>query len=479
MKTGVTVESGVVMAALDELDAVWDRLAGLPFSALDAEQTLAVLDRLEVHRRRLPAVEHGLLSHAQAVATPVELGAKSWRAVLAGRLGIGATDAGRRLAEAAQLGPRQTVTGESLEPELAATAAAQARGQIGADHVRVIRDFLAALPADVDPGTREAAEAQLGQLAGGLTPEGLRTVARQLLGYLDQDGTLDDEREHARKRGITLGCQELDGMSRLTGWVDPALRAALEAILAKLAAPGYCNPDDEQPCVDGVPSQAQISGDTRNGAQRTHDALTTVCTAMLASGQLGQHNGLPVTIVATATLAELSAAAGQAHTGGGALIPIPTLLKMAAAGAHPYLALFHSPRQIQLYYGRTRRTASPGQRLVLHATERGCTKPGCTTGAYHSQVHHAVRDWRHGGNTDIDELTLACPQDNRLVDDSPSGWTTRKRKHDNRTQWIPPRHLDRGQSRVNLYHHPERVLHPDGDAPDCAQDGDAAGDDPG
>jgi hypothetical protein len=30
-----------------------------------------------------------------------------------------------------------------------------------------------------------------------------------------------------------------------------------------------------------------------------------------------------------------------------------------AAQAHPYLALFHTPREIQLYYGRTRRTASP------------------------------------------------------------------------------------------------------------------------
>ncbi|MDT5182019.1 MAG: hypothetical protein QOJ20_4150, partial [Mycobacterium sp.] len=44
----------------------------------------------------------------------------------------------------------------------------------------------------------------------------------------------------------------------------------------------------------------------------------------------------------------------------------------------------------------------------------------------------------------------------------PGGWRTRKRK-DGRTEWIPPPHLDNGQSRVNDYHHPEHYLVPDED----------------
>lgn len=454
------MEATAVIIALDELDAAWDKLASLPIRALDAPQALLTLSRLEAQRRRQPAVEHALITHMQSQTTAAEMGAKSWRAVLSNRLGISGSDASRRIAEAAVLGPRRAVTGEPLEPQLASTAAAQARGEIGTEHVVVIREFMDHLPADIDPGTREAAESQLAQLAGGLTPEGLRKVARQLMGYLDRDGTLDDEREHARKRGITLGNQELDGMSRLSGWIDPELRATLDAIFVKLAGPGYCNPDDSDRCVDRTPSQAQIAGDTRTTAQRTHDALKAVCRAMLASGKLGQHNGLPVTVVATATLADLTAGTGLAHTGGGTQLPIPTLIRMAAE-AHPYLALFQNSREIQLYYGRARRTASPGQRLVLHALERGCTKPDCTAPPYQCQVHHAERDWQHGGNTNIDELTLACGCDNRLVGNTPTGWTTRKRKSDNRTEWLPPQHLDRGQSRVNQYHHPEKVLRPD------------------
>jgi hypothetical protein len=459
-----------LLSVLDQLEAVWDKLASLPVERLSAVQALTVAERLERHRRRLPTVEHALILQLQAQATPKEMGAKSWPVVVSGRLGISAADARRRLAEAAALGPRRALSGQPLQPELPATAAAQARGEIGTEHVTVIREFIDHLPADVDPGTAASAEAQLADLAGGLTPEGLRVLARQLMGYLDQDGTLDDEREHARKRGVSLGPQGLDGMSRLSGWITPELRATLDALLAKLAAPGYANPDDADQCTVGVPSQPQIDADTRSPAQRNHDALGALCRATLASGNLGQHNGLPLTIVATTTVAELSAAAGIAHTGGGTRLPIPTLIRMAATtGAHPYLALFDNPKKLRLYYGRSRRTASPAQRLALHHLDRGCTKPGCNAPPNRTQVHHARRDWQHGGATDINELTLACGCDNRLVNATPTGWTTRKRPHDNRTEWIPPPHLERGQPRINYYHHPEELLRAHGTEDDDPQ----------
>lgn len=112
---------------------------------------------------------------------------------------------------------------------------------------------------------------------------------------------------------------------------------------------------------------------------------------------------------------------------------------------------------------RTRRTASPAQRIMLHAKDPGCTRPGCTASGCRCQVHHAVDDWADGGQTNIDDLTLACPKDNRLV--KPGGWKTRKRS-DGRTEWIPPPHLDSGQSRVNDCHHPENLLLPKDDEVD-------------
>jgi hypothetical protein len=111
-----------------------------------------------------------------------------------------------------------------------------------------------------------------------------------------------------------------------------------------------------------------------------------------------------------------------------------------------------------LYLGRAKRLASPPQRLALHGKERGCTRPGCGVSGYWAQVHHAVADWKDDGETNIDELTFACPSDHRMLDKT--GWRTRKNAQGH-TEWLPPPELDTGQHRVNGYHHPERYLLPE------------------
>jgi hypothetical protein len=77
-------------------------------------------------------------------------------------------------------------------------------------------------------------------------------------------------------------------------------------------------------------------------------------------------------------------------------------------------------------------------------------------------VHHAAKDWAKGGNTDIDDLTLACPPDNQLVETG--GWTTRKLPNGD-TEWIPPPQLPMLKGGTNDYHHPERLLGNDSDPP--------------
>ena len=63
-----------------------------------------------------------MLARLQTETTAKEMGAKSWRQVLAIRWRISTSEAGRRLDEAAPLGPRRTLTGEPLEPILPCTA---------------------------------------------------------------------------------------------------------------------------------------------------------------------------------------------------------------------------------------------------------------------------------------------------------------------------------------------------------------------
>jgi hypothetical protein len=187
----------------------------------------------------------------------------------------------------------------------------------------------------------------------------------------------------------------------------------------------------------------------------------------LMSGELGSHQGMPVTITVTASLEDLQAKAGVARTGGGTLLPTTTVIRMAAH-SYNYLLLFDKAHRIELYKGRSTRFATKEQRLVLYALERGCTRPGCDVPPYWCQVHHAVTDWGTGGQSNIDELTLACGPDNRLVTED--GWTTRKNDK-GETEWIPPPHSpasgryphDTGQPRTNTNFHPERMLRGDED----------------
>jgi hypothetical protein len=278
-------------------------------------------------------------------------------------LRITKAEAGRRIDEAADLGERRALTGESLAPRLTATAATQREGIIVDGHVKVIRSFFAHVPAEVDPSTRETAEADLADKATGYRPDELAKYAQRIMDWLNPDGEFSDQ-ERARKRGITLGKQEFDGMSRITGLVTPEFRAAVEAMLAKLAAPGVCNPDDEAPVVDEAPSADAVRRDTRSQAQRNHDAVLAGLRGLLASGELGQHNGLPVSIVVTASLKDLEAAAGKALTGGGTLVPMSDVIRWAGH-AHHYLAISDNGKPLALYH--TKRLATPAQRIMLYA----------------------------------------------------------------------------------------------------------------
>jgi hypothetical protein len=464
------VSSVAISKRIAAMRAEFEALMAEPVDGSTSERT-AVAYEWEMFTRQLPAMTHRLVNGLAEVPAE-QLGEPSFGSALSTLLRISTKEANRRIREAQDLGPRAALTGEPLEPVLSNTAAAQRRGQIGAEHVKTIRKFFKKLPDIVDYDTRETAEAQLAELGCGLKPEELRAAADQLATYLDQDGELSDA-DRARRRYLIIGKQGPDGMSDIRGRLDPQARALWDAVAAKSAAPGMCNPDDAAPCVDGDAPADNVSADARSTGQRNHDAFTALCRAMLASGELGSHKGLPVTMVVSTTLSELESGTGHAVTGGGSLLPMSEVIRQASA-AHHYLVVFDDHTEKALYLGRSKRLASKGQRIVLYARDRGCTFPGCTAPAYHSEVHHRSRDWADGGLTNIDDETLACGKDNRRV--TPGGWKTRKRK-DGRTEWIPPPNLDTGQARVNNYHHPERYLIPD-DGADGDGDDDGGSQDP-
>ncbi len=198
----------VVQEMIAAMRAAHDALAACDLDVLTLPELLAAGDELETLTCQLPTQSHRILARLQAETTPKEMGAKSWRDVLTIRWRISTTEAGRRLTEAALLGPRRSLTGQPLPPVLAATAAAQARGLITAEHVEVIRKAIHELPGFLDARTREQFEVDLVRTAVGVGPKELSDLAALTLFLLDQDGPAPDDAERARKRGFHIGRQQ-------------------------------------------------------------------------------------------------------------------------------------------------------------------------------------------------------------------------------------------------------------------------------
>ena len=443
------MRSDAISRSIEQMDAALDGLFELDLDAFPAADLVRLAGRCETLARRQAVLSGDLAVQIQRREIS-ELGGAPHK-VLADWLRITPAQARRRATLAEPLAARTSLTGEPLPPLQPTTAGAWRAGELDVDHVRVIQRFLADLPIAVSRDEREGAESFLAEHARELRPDQLAKLAEQLALILNPDGTFSDA-DRALRRGFSWGPQQADGMSQGKLCATPALRAELDALFAKLAAPGVCNPSDQSPIVEGEPTAEQADADHRTVGQRQHDALSAIARSLLGDPKLGQHNGLPVTVIISASLQDLQSKAGVAVTGGGTLVPMADVIRMASHSYH-YLTVFDEVSGRTLWLGRTKRIATADQRIVLHGRDRGCSHPGCTVPGYGCQVHHAEKDWADGGKTDVDDLGFACGPHNRLV--KRGGWRTRKGR-DGSTEWLPPAQLPLIGG-VNRFHHADKL----------------------
>ncbi|MGB3485718.1 MAG: DUF222 domain-containing protein, partial [Mycobacterium sp.] len=257
------------------------------------------------------------------------------------RLRITAAEVTRRMKLAARIRPRPSLTGPPRPPELEALAAAVEDGALGEDHIQKVQKALDALPNCVSPDDMARAEADLVRHARTQDSAFVTQIGHTLSDVYNPDGIFDDA-DRTASSYLTLHKQGPDGMSKITGNLTPEARAHLEAIGAAVR-PGHHLPGAGHTVVDAAT-------DTRTPGQRLHDALNWGLRTALESGNLGTHRGIPVTVIATTTVAELEQAAHAsldpnlpmpkpARTGSGARLPMRDLIRMAADAIH-YLAVF-------------------------------------------------------------------------------------------------------------------------------------------
>ena len=312
-----------VPATLDALHAAVAAMRELDLDRLDPRVRLHVLAEMETALRRQIAWSHDVIG-GLAQEDPADMGGPVHQ-VVADWLRISYAEARRRIRDVAQLSPRLTLTGQELPPELPATAQVWREGLLDEQHLRVIQTFVRDLPEETLAATVEDAERFLAEQAALLRPDQLEKAAHRAALLINPDGKFSDA-DRARQRGFTWSAQRADGMSIGKLIASPELRANLDAWMARFAAPGMCNPDDETPCVTGQPDDEVASKDLRTPAQRQHDALNALVRGQLGDPKLGQHNGLPVTVIVSTTLQELTSGVGRAVTGGGTVLPMRDLI---------------------------------------------------------------------------------------------------------------------------------------------------------
>ena len=421
---------------LSRLASVVEELAGCDVSQLSdagVVEAAAVAERLA--RRTAAAVTDRLVVEASDRNLPHALGYRDVRGFLADRLGVG--DPAIRSQIITATGSFTSIVGEVREPACPTLARYWVDGQIAPARARAVLEVLDQIPHQIAADVRAAAEAQMAGYGLDFTPKEITNLGTRLMAHLDPDGTVTDDTDRQRRRRLWVNRQGADLMSRLIADLDPATRARLDVVLDAWAKPGMNNPDDDTSPVGPVTAAnaeqvaEAAARDQRSQAQRNHDAFSALLARVVESGMLGgTHRGLPIQVIVKTTLAELEAQAGVAQTASGTLLPIPDLISMAtrsASGVQPYLAVFAEHTTVPLYLGRSKRLASPGQRLALFAAEGGgvCSAPGCTQPASRVAMHHAAKDWAAGGCTDIDQLAPACDMHNSRVGSRPGQFTTR------------------------------------------------------
>ncbi|GAB3087034.1 HNH endonuclease signature motif containing protein [Corynebacterium aquatimens] len=100
-------------------------------------------------------------------------------------------------------------------------------------------------------------------------------------------------------------------------------------------------------------------------------------------------------------------------------------------------ALFHPTEgPVNLY--RVNRFANSKQRTLLRATTPMCPVPGCRRSADQCQYHH-IRAWKDGGETNLDNLSVACHYHNGVNDDDPTKHRRgRVENFDGDRVWVSP-----------------------------------------
>jgi hypothetical protein len=321
--------------------------------------------------------------------------------------------------------------------ERPALDAALVAGAVNVEQATVVAAALRDLPADLGQEVVDKAETVLIGQAGQYEPTILRKAGQRVLTHVAPEvadaadaAALQRMEAHAWQTRAFHLTRHGDGRVRVTGWLDEAGAATVNAALDPLCAPRH---DHDEP---------------RTPAQRRADALVEVCDLVTRTQELPDNGGQRPQVVVTVPydLLRQQLGTGVLDTGGRLS---PQQARRLACDALVIPAVLGGDGQV-LDVGRSRRLITGALRRALEVRDRGCAFPGCDRPPRWCNGHH-IRPWAGGGPTTLANSVLLCGYHHRII--HRGDWTVRLAA-DELPEFVPPTYVDPHQRpRRNLYHH--------------------------
>lgn len=329
------------------------------------------------------------------------------------------------------------------DPWLAPVGAGVREGRVSVEKADVIRAGLGSPTGDVAADDLLDAATRLTQLAPVVTVEKLAVEARALRDELDAV-SVQERATVLRDRRFLMLTPQVDGMTRLSGLLDPEsaaiVGAAFDAATSpRRGGPRFVDPDDAHRAQD-------LLDDTRTIGQIAVDAfvdLVRLGGEIDPSKVMGSRRHAVRVLVAERDLRQRT---GAAFFGDSAdRVPLEVADRhMCDAGILPIL--FDASGVRPLDVGRTQRLFTARQREALAARDGGCRFPDCDRPVSWTEAHH-ICPWERGGSTNIDNGILLCRHHHMLTHDN--GWAI-ERDAVHGFVVVPPTSVDPRRRRIPM-----------------------------
>ena len=296
-------------------------------------------------------------------------------------------------------------------------------GEVSYDNARILAK--ASKRGEID-------EEELGDAARSQSPDKFAgTVRRHEQQRSEDDGMSRLEYQRSR-RFVKIKTDVDDGMTVLFGRFDPITGALIESALSRKMDELWREEDPRHRVTAG---------------QRMADALSLLVTEETKDTE-GRSRGARLLLIADYDAINKELRNGRLSDG----TPIPAKkIRDLACGAEILPAIFRGASQ-PVDLGRSRRIASPAQRIALIARDRACV--GCGASSSWCQAHHVI-PWAVGGNTNLDDMCLLCSRCHHNVHDD--GWKVHRNPTGKFVLRPPPTQHGRPPRRRNPNHRRHRA----------------------